>query len=103
MIPPRSRPKVLGNSLPQVALHINRAGSVWSGELVRNFYGGPPKKFGIRGNLKGLGGCLLRCYSGLRDEVGPALAHAATSTYNFHAWIYRQTGYSLLVFEFRGT
>ena len=103
MIPPRSRPKVLGNGLPQVALHINQAGSVWSGELGRNFYGGPPKKFGIRDDLEGLGGRLLRCYSGLGDEVGPALAHAATSTYNFPGWIYRQTGYFWLVFEFRGT
>ncbi len=89
MIPPRSRPKVRGNGLPQVALHINRAGSVWLGEFDRNFYGGPPKKFGVRGNLEGPGGRLLRCYSGLGDEVGPALAHAAASTYNFLEYIYR--------------
>ncbi len=54
MIPPRSRPKVLGNGLPQVALHINRVGSVWLGGLVRNYYGGPPKKLGVWGDLKGL-------------------------------------------------
>ncbi len=84
MIPPWSRPNFLGNGLPRVALHINRGGSVWWQKVVRSWYRGPSKTFGIRDDLLGPGGHPLRYCSGLRDEVDPVLVHAVASTYNFH-------------------
>ena len=103
MIPSWPRPNFLGNGPPRVALHINQGSSVWWQKVVQSWYRGPSKMFGIRDGLLGPGGRLLRYYSGLHNEVNPVLAHAVTSTYNFHGWSCCQIGCFWWAVQFRGT